>query len=178
MVDVLTFRFKDSGSIPNNPLLPVLLYKHAGPPMATPGELAMWFEHEWPKHGWRPAWRWGVYEFPHYHSTAHEILGVYRGRATLRLGHTSGVTVVAAAGDVLVLPAGTAHQNLGGSADFHVVGGYPEGQDADLLRGKAGERPVADQRIANVPLPTGDPLTGQTGALVEHWRLSPQNPRG
>ncbi len=171
MADVLTFRFKDSGSIPNNPHLPVVLYKHAGPPTATSDELAAWFEHEWSKHGWHAAWRWGVYDFPHYHSSAHEILGVYRGHATLRLGHITGVTVVAEAGDVLVLPAGTAHQNLGSSADFHVVGGYPEGQDADLLRGQVGERPAADQRIANVALPTGDPLTGPTGALVDAWRL-------
>lgn len=177
MADVLTFRFQDSGSIPNNPHLPVVLYQHVGRPNPRPDELAAWFEREWPKHGWHAAWRWGVYDFPHYHSTAHEILGVYRGQATLRLGHTTGVTIVAEAGDVLVLPAGTAHQNLGSSADFHVVGGYPEGQEADLLRGEAGERPAADERIANVPLPIGDPLLGPTGALVEHWRLSPRNPR-
>jgi uncharacterized protein YjlB len=63
------------------------------------------------------------------------------------------------------------HQNLGSSADFHVVGGYHEGQHADLLRGSAGERPAADERIDRVPLPTSDPVAGDGGPLVEAWGL-------
>ena len=73
---------------------------------------------------------------------------------------------------MLILPAGTAHQNLGSSRDFHVVGGYPDGQKADLLRGRAGERPAADERIAAVALPTEDPIAGAKGPLTEHWRTS------
>ena len=170
--EILTFLFKDAGGIPNHPTLPVLVYKRAGPvALNDPSALADWFEAEWPKHGWEAAWRWGGYDFPHYHSTAHEVLGVYRGHATIRLGAEAGVTVVAEAGDVLVLPAGTGHQNLGASGDFHVVGGYPKGQSADLLRGKKGERPAADQRIAQVALPTGDPLHGANGPLVKQWKV-------
>lgn len=169
--EVLTFRFGDADAIPNNPKLPVLVYKQAGAAAGArdPESLARWFEQTWPKHGWRAAWRYGVYEFPHYHSTAHEVLGVYRGQASLRLGDKAGATLVVQAGDMVVLPAGTAHQNLGASADFHVVGGYPEGQEADLLRGEPGERPAADQRIARVPRPAADPLTGAAGALVANW---------
>jgi uncharacterized protein YjlB len=166
--EILTFRFKDAGGIPNNPQLDVIVYKRVAPALAGE-ELARWFETEWPKHKWRAAWRWGVYDFPHYHSTAHEVLGVYRGHASIRIGHTAGVTVVAEAGDMLVLPAGTGHENLGASADFHVVGGYPTGQSADLLRGDKGERPAADQRIARVPLPSSDPIHGAEGPLVAHW---------
>ena len=170
-IEVLTFLFGDDGAIPNNPHLPVLVYKdvHADPPPANAEELAAWFERTWPQHGWRPAWRYGVYAFPHYHSTAHEILGVYRGRATLRLGGGVGTTLDVEAGDVIILPAGTGHQNLGASPDFHVVGGYPKGQDADLLRGKAGERPAADERIASVAPPTADPIYGENGQLMRHW---------
>ena len=168
--EVLVFHFKDAGGIPNNPRLPALVIKHAAPAGRETANLATWFETEWPKHGWRAAWRWGVYDFPHYHSTAHEVLGVYRGHATLRLGDAVGVTIVAEKGDVLILPAGTAHQNLGASSDFHVVGGYSEGQSADLLRGKKGERPAADERIARVPLPAADPLQGKVGPLVTHWK--------
>ncbi|HEY0945061.1 MAG TPA: cupin domain-containing protein [Opitutaceae bacterium] len=167
--EILTFRFADAGSIPNHPTLPVIVYKRAGRARSAP-DLADWYERHWPQHGWRAAWRYGVYPFPHYHSTAHEILGVYRGRASLRLGDRTGVTVVVEAGDVIVLPAGTAHQNLGASEDFHVVGGYPEGQSADLLRGNPGERPGADERIARVPLPKADPMSGESGPLVKHWR--------
>lgn len=170
--ELLTFRFDDAGGIPNNPRLPVLIYKRAALafcPTDQPETIARWFEQTWPQHHWRPAWRWGVYEFPHYHSTAHEVLGIYRGRASLRLGASAGVTLVAEAGDLIVLPAGTGHENLGASDDFHVVGGYPNGQDADLLRGKPGERPAADERIARVPLPMSDPLSGASGALMRHW---------
>jgi uncharacterized protein YjlB len=170
--DVLTFRFKDAGSIPNHPSLPVLIHKRAAANTRDGETLARWFEAEWPKHGWRAAWRWGVYDFPHYHSTAHEVLGVYRGHATLRLGATAGVTVVAEPGDVIILPAGTGHQNLGASADFQVVGGYPQGQSADLLRGEKGERPAADERIARVPLPAADPVFRAKGALVTQWKIS------
>ena len=171
--DVLTFLFGDAGGFPNNPNLPVLIYPHAGltANATDPESLAHWFESTWREHGWQPAWRYGVYEFPHYHSTAHEILGVYRGHATLRLGDSAGRTFEVAPGDVIVLPAGTAHQNLGASADFHVVGGYPTGQSADLLRGRSDERPAAAARIARVPLPETDPLNGDTGALVRQWHL-------
>ncbi len=172
--DILIFRFGDAGSIPNNPKLPAIVYKRAAPREMGSGAadtLARWYETEWPKHGWRAAWRYGVYDFPHYHSTAHEILGVYRGQATLRLGDRAGVTIVAEVGDVVVLPAGTAHQNLGASDDFQVVGGYPTGQSADLLRGAKGERPAADERIARVPLPKSDPLSGAQGPLVREWKL-------
>ena len=172
--ELLTFRFKEAGGIPNNRALPVLVYKRARAEwVRDPERLADWLETQWSQHGWRAAWRWGVYDFPHYHSTAHEILGVYRGHATLRLGHTAGATVVAEAGDVIVLPAGTGHQNLGSSADFHVVGGYPEGQKADLLRGEPGERPASDQRIARVPIPVADPLSGAAGPLVKYWPVTP-----
>lgn len=170
----LTFLFADAGAIPNNPRLPVLVYRQASPPATRdPEALARWFETAWPLHGWTATWRWGVYDFPHYHSTAHEALGVYRGRATLRLGDRTGATLVVEPGDLVVLPAGTAHQNLGSSADFHVVGGYPTGQTADLLRGAPDERPAADERIARVPLPHSDPLFGQAGPLGTAWKLSP-----
>jgi uncharacterized protein YjlB len=169
--EVLTFQFPDAGGIPNNPRLPVIIYKRAALSRGDAAAIADWLEQEWPKHGWRAAWRYGVYAFPHYHSTAHEILGVYRGHATLRLGDSAGATVVAEAGDVIVLPAGTGHENLGASKDFHVVGGYPAGQSPDLLRGRKGERPAADERIALVPLPQSDPLHGVEGPLVSAWKL-------
>jgi uncharacterized protein YjlB len=172
--DLLTFRFADAGAIPNNPRLPALVYKRVAYGEARPADpeaLAIWFEKTWPAHGWRAAWRWGVYDFAHYHSTAHEVLGVYRGQASLRLGDSAGATLVVEAGDLIVLPAGTGHENLGSSADFHVVGGYPEGQSADLLRGRKGERPAADERIARVSPPKGDPLSGPAGPLVQAWSL-------
>ncbi len=170
--EILMFRFGDAGAFPNNPRLPVIIYKRCGARSGARNsdELALWFEDRWPRHHWTPAWRWGVYEFAHYHSTAHEALGVFRGHATLRLGDRVGATLLVEPGDLLLLPAGTAHQKLGSSADFEVVGGYPEGQTPDLLRGAPGDRPAADDRIARVPLPMSDPVLGGSGPVAQHWR--------
>ena len=155
---VETHHFSDGGEIPNNPKLPLLIYKGA---VAARGEKAAeLIEALYASNDWRAAWRYGVYPFPHYHSTAHEVLGVYRGHALIRLVE---------AGDVIVIPAGVGHQNLGSSPDFHVVGGYPIGQSADLLRGNPGERPAADDRILAVPLPKADPVEGVSGPLVKLW---------
>jgi uncharacterized protein YjlB len=76
-----------------------------------------------------------------------------------------------AAGDVIVLPAGTAHKRIVMSADFLVVGAYPPGQENwDLLRGNPEDRPKADDNIAKVPLPKTDPVAGKDGPLLEHWQ--------
>jgi uncharacterized protein YjlB len=168
--DVLRFTFTESGAFPNNPQLPLVVYRQVI--RANRGEeLAAEIEKTVKEHAWTPAWRWGIHDFPHYHSTTHEFLGVFSGTATVRLGHENGVTLIVEPGDVIVIPAGVAHQNLKSSSDFQVVGAYPRGQSADLLRGDPGERPDADERIARVPLPVLDPLYGYAGPLVELWKL-------
>jgi len=168
--NVLRFQFLPAGPVPNNPKLPLVVYKSVFQDVPDDAR-ADTIEKHLRQHGWQPAWRWGVYDFPHYHSTAHELLGVFRGRASLRLGHETGVTLVVEAGDVIVIPAGVGHQNLGSSEDFQVVGAYPEGQSADLIRADKSDRALAEKNIQKVPLPKADPLTGSAGALVEHWKL-------
>jgi uncharacterized protein YjlB len=160
-----THLFPDAGTIPNNPVLPLLFYPAAG--SSDPEVVEALFH----RHGWPPAWRYGIYSYAHYHSTAHEVLGVYRGTAKIRLGHTSGDIFEVKAGDVIVIPAGVAHENLDSSPDFHVVGAYPPGQEADMLRGYPGERPDADERIAKVPLPESDPVFGDDGPLTQLWKM-------
>jgi uncharacterized protein YjlB len=167
--ELLKFFFSDDGSIPNNPALPVLVYKRALT-AASPSALADLIDATYAKNQWRAAWRWGVYDFPHYHSTAHEVLGCYRGSATLQLGGKDGIKFVVEPGDIVILPAGTGHQNLGASDDFHICGGYPLGQQADLLRGHPDERPANLKNIKNVRLPTADPLLGSSGPLVSLWK--------
>jgi uncharacterized protein YjlB len=156
--------FADDGAIPNS-VLPVIIYMGA---VAAPSPEAM--EALFDANGWPSAWRWGVYDFHHYHSTTHECLGVARGSARLKLGGESGREFEVAAGDVIVLPAGTGHRKLDSSSDFLVVGAYPPGFSADLLRGEPGERPGSDERIAKVPLPRTDPVGGQGGPVLENWR--------
>jgi uncharacterized protein YjlB len=160
--------FKDDGAIPNN-TLPLLLYRQAF--AANTKDLASVIEERFAENDWTGSWRAGVYPFAHYHSTTHEVLGVFSGSATLRLGGAQGTTVEVHPGDVLVIPAGVGHQNLQSSADFGVVGAYPGGRQWDLLRGLRGERPQADRNIAAVPLPDNDPLYGSAGPLTQIWKL-------
>jgi uncharacterized protein YjlB len=159
--------FKDDGSIPNN-TLPLLLYREAFAPDTK--DLASVIEQRFAENDWTGSWRAGVYPFPHYHSTSHEVLGVFSGSATLRLGGAQGTTVEVRLGDVIVIPAGVGHQNLGSSADFSVVGAYSGGRQWDLLRGLPGERPQADRNIAAVPLPDNDPVYGSNGPLKRIWK--------
>lgn len=154
----------DTGEFPNS-RFPALLY--AG--VLTTGDLAAGFETLFAKNGWNGSWRNGLYRLHHYHSTAHEVLGVYRGSVDLRLGGPSGPLVTLSAGDVAIIPAGVAHKNEVQSSDFAVVGAYPAGTGPDMQYGKPGERPGTDQNIARVAKPSGDPVTGPSGSLLQLW---------
>ncbi len=159
-------RFEDDGVFPNSKL-PLLLYRGAiASDEATPEAMeALFAANQWP-----PAWRSSIYTFHHYHSTAHEVLGIAAGSARLMLGGPKGREFEVSAGDVIVIPAGVVHRRLNSSPGFLVVGGYPPGQNWDLLRGETGERPQADRNIATVPMPSSDPVAGANGPLLDHWR--------
>jgi len=163
---------EDDGRFPNS-RYPVLVYRAValeGGAGVTGTKLAAAFEQLFAAHGWPAAWRNGLYSEHHYHSTAHEALGVYSGWVQAQLGGERGPLLRLAAGDVLVIPAGVAHCNQGQSKDFRVVGAYPRGTDMDMNYGQPKERPAADRRIAAVPLPDRDPVQGAAGALLELWR--------
>jgi uncharacterized protein YjlB len=74
-----------------------------------------------------------------------------------------------AAGDALVLPAGTGHRRAQDEGGFTVVGAYPRGQERyDLLRGDSPEEvAAARERIAALPVPDEDPVGGPGIGL---WR--------
>jgi uncharacterized protein YjlB len=160
--------FEDDGTIPNNPRLPFLVYP--GALDLSSGDLATVCEAVFAANRWDRSWRNGIYPFPHFHSTAHEALGICRGEARVRFGGAKGVVMTVRAGDVVVIPAGVGHQNLGASADLLVVGAYPPGPDWDLCTGEEGERPRVFDNIEAVPLPPTDPLFGEDGPLTLHWR--------
>jgi uncharacterized protein YjlB len=164
---VMVRRLPDDGTFPNNERLPALLYQ--GVLDLSGRDPAAAVEDLFAAHGWGGSWRNGVYGYHHYHSTAHEALGVYAGSARVQLGGPEGPAFDVARGDVIVIPAGVAHKNLGASTDFKVVGAYPQGQRPDMNDGKEGERPAADARIAALPLPAQDPVYGAEGLLATRW---------
>ena len=71
---------EDDGLFPNNNL-PVIVYKN----MITEddNDKASFIDNLFRKNGWQGSWRNGVYGFHHYHSTAHEVLGIYSGSASI-----------------------------------------------------------------------------------------------
>jgi uncharacterized protein YjlB len=167
---VETALFADDGRLPNS-RLPTLLYRSAIEP--DPADPASAFERRFRQHDWSNGWRSVIYTFHHYHSNSHEVLGVARGSARLRLGGRMGRDFEVAAGDVIALPAGTGHQRISSSPDFLVAGAYPGGRDWDLIKPYEAGAEIHDaalMRIAAVPLPVFDPVAGAEGPLLRLWK--------
>ena len=160
-----------SGPIPNHPKWPLLVYPAAVE--ISGADPAAVFERLFDANRWPAAWRNGVYPYHHFHTTAHEALGVYSGEVTVQFGGDGGVTITARPGDVIVLPAGTGHKKIAAHGSLGIVGAYPEGQHADMNVAKlAREASVARAAVAaaSVPLPACDPVHGEKGPLFDHWR--------
>jgi uncharacterized protein YjlB len=163
MAEPLTFTFKDDGVIPNS-RLPLLVYRDAVPPDAAA------IERVFAANRWPPAWRNGVYRFHHFHSTAHEVLGVARGEVSVLFGGPGGEVLTVKAGDVVVVPAGVGHCNRGQSADLLIVGAYPDnGPGPDLRRGVPEEHDAVVRAIGAVQAPAADPVLGVDGGLRRVW---------
>ncbi len=127
------FWFKDDGVIPNNPKLPLVLYRG---PVRLSGKFdpAAIFEELFERNGWGDSWRNGIYDYEHYHARVHEVLGIARGHARVRFGGAKGRALKLKAGDVVILPAGTGHERLSGSEDLLVIGAYPPSGTYDECR--------------------------------------------
>jgi len=161
---VETLRFADDGIVPNS-RLPLVVYRGA----LDRADRAAACERMFAKNGWPDSWRNGIHPFHHYHSTAHEVLGIARGHARVRLGGENGQTVELRAGDVVVIPAGVAHKREAASSDLLVIGSYPKDQHPDMCRAEPARHDGALANIANVPLPARDPVTGKATPLLECW---------
>jgi uncharacterized protein YjlB len=157
-------RFRDDGEMPNNPRLPLMVYR-AAVRLDRGYDPAAVFEEIFARHGWRDSWRDGVYDFLHFHSATHEVLGIARGRS-----------LTLAAGDVVVLPAGTGHRRIRASRDLLVVGAYPADGSYDEPRPKEVDPDEARASIAKVKRPRHDPVYGTTRQAVGAASASPPAP--
>ena len=165
-----TFRFRDDGQTPNNPHFPLLIYR--SPVRLDPAcDPAAIFETLFAAHGWTDGWRNGIYDFNHFHTGTHEVLGIARGRAKVRFGGAGGRMVELRAGDVIVLPAGTGHERLSKSRDLLVVGAYPKTGRYDEPQPFEVDHAKAVRSIAKVAAPSSDPVYGVKGPLKNLWRV-------
>jgi uncharacterized protein YjlB len=156
-----TYRFKDDGIIPNHPRWPLVIYR--GPVrLAEAFDPAALFEELFESNGWGDTWRNGIYDYVHYHSRIHEVLGIARGHGKVQFGGLNGRTVSLKGGDVAILPAGTGHQCLGASDDFLVIGAYPPNGTYDECT-KSEHRKAALRTIPKVGRPRKDPVFGSDG---------------
>jgi uncharacterized protein YjlB len=163
-----THQFKDDGLIPNHPKWPLVIYKSAVRLPVTLDPAAV-FEDLFESNGWGDTWRNGIYDYAHYHSRIHEVLGIARGSGKVQFGGPKGRTLVLKAGDAVVLPAGTGHQCLKASDDFLVIGAYPPTGTFDICR-KPEDRKRALVTIPKVARPRKDPVYGAKGPLLRTWR--------
>ncbi len=154
--------FRQNGWVPNNERLPALFYRAVLETNAS--DPAALFEQIFGRNGWPPDWRNGIYPFHHYHSTAHEVLGIANGHARVILGGENGRQLGVRAGDVLVLPAGTGHCKLEASSDFLVVGAYPPNQKWNVCRTALSAEAL--RKMEQLPFPKKDPVHGSAGPCL------------
>jgi uncharacterized protein YjlB len=166
-----TFMLADDGRIPNNPTLPLVLYRGGIDLSGSPDPEDV-IEKTFAAGGWGDMWRNGIYPYVHYHSMIHEALAIARGRATVRFGGEHGREIEIGPGDVAVLPAGTGHQCLKQTPTLVVIGAYPPSGKYNLCRGSKAEHAKALVSIAKVPAPATDPVFGPQGPLMSLWHAS------
>ena len=183
------FHIPEAGESPNNGTLPLILYK-AAVQFGDKEPEAVIEEIFW-GNKWADGFRDGTFPFHHYHSAAHEVVGVARGTATLQFGGPTGPVVEVAADDACVIPAGVVHRRIDDAPGFSVVGAYPHHQvpdccvlsqadaeiaevhpdAADLVVKFIGEGQLAAVKtsIAATVLPVTDPNSGTGGPIGELW---------
>ncbi|MFC0399057.1 cupin domain-containing protein [Paraburkholderia rhizosphaerae] len=168
-LDVELFKLPPHDWVPNNRRLPIVLYRQAlqGDTLIDADERAAAFEALFDAHQWPPRWRDSIFDYHHFHSTAHEVLAVVSGEADVIIGGPGGRVVHVRSGDVMLLPAGTGHCLQSGSGRFSVVGAYPAGQQWDIRRDALTRDECA--AMDALPFPASDPVLGDRGPLIDFW---------
>ena len=162
------FYLQENDAIPNNPDLPVLLYRDVLD--STRADKHRQFQHYFEQNGWKGIWKNGLYDYHHFHSSSHEALGIASGSADMELGGDGEKTITVKAGDLILLPAGTGHRRVSASENLVIIGAYPEGQqNYDVCRSKSDYSGNLAPHLKTVPLPKNDPIYGSEGPLLQFW---------
>ena len=165
----LTRMFADDGIVPNNPRWPLVVYRKAINLPTRGTDPAAVIDALFGQNGWGKSWRGSIYDFVHYHSQTHEVLGVARGDARVEFGGIKGRIMALKAGDIAILPAGIGHRLIEASKNFVVVGAYPSQGSYDECT-DTRDRPKTVKSIAKVVKPDADPVYGKKGALLSVWK--------
>lgn len=125
MARIQQIHFPKRPDVPNS-ALPVLILRgllslHAARKAAS-------FRKRFKANGWTGLWTDTIYDYTHFHSNAHEVLGIAEGKVALRIGGEASLLLRPRAGDMIVIPAGVGHRRVGGDNGLKVIGAYPRGQ--------------------------------------------------
>jgi uncharacterized protein YjlB len=156
---------KPDAGIPNS-ALPLLFWRGRLPAVARSGTAATAL---FRRNGWQGTWVYTVFPYWHFHTHGHEALACISGRARIGFGGDHGIKADVEAGDVCVIPAGVGHRKLDASADFQMAGGYPPGQQGNIVRPGDLDEETIRREIALVALPETDPISGLDDGVVAVW---------
>lgn len=180
----------EEGTAPNNNVLPLILYRSAAQ-FSNGEEPERVFENIFWGNNWGSSFRDGTFPFHHYHSAAHEVVGIARGTAVLQFGGPNGPIVNVEAGDAALIPAGVVHCRLDDEPGYSIVGAYPPGQLPDCCVLSEEDHVVASKHpdisdlvvkvitgnkltevktlISETALPITDPIQGEKGFVTTVW---------
>ncbi|KAF5718379.1 cupin domain-containing protein [Fusarium mundagurra] len=145
-----------------NSRLPILVYRDVLPQPRTEETVTRFLTtHRWEKRG-----TWGHIAIRHFHPNSHECYG--------KIQDGKGVEVPVRAGDVVLLPAGTAHSSLESSSTYRYIGVYPKG--CPKWRNEMGKKSSSlfQDTIDKVDMPEDDPVYGPDGPLPTLWSHKPR----
>jgi uncharacterized protein YjlB len=143
-----------------NSKLPVRMFRGALAPTAT--AKARRFREAFRRNGWAGIWTDTIYDYTHFHSNAHEVLGIAEGNVTIILGGAGGRRFRLKAGDMFAIPAGVGHRRVGDDTGLKVIGAYPRGQSHFNMKRKG-------RAVPRGPIPDTDQLYGRGGPLTRCW---------
>ena len=174
-MEIEHFTSRPEGKIPNS-RFPLLVYRNAIPGGGVDAVISRFRSNGWSNNWSNP----GVYTYPHFHSTTHEVLGCAAGwmEFSRAVGEGGWSRVRVSAGDVILMPAGVSHEDVGHSPDNMMCGGYVGGRDWDNIQQAYLTEDAyreACKRIMTLPIPDRDPVTGRA---MDAWIDAPPSTEG